>query len=132
MTPEQIDAILADITGGMGTIKAVEAHGLHRMTFYRALDADKTLCDRYARAKDASLEAMADETLEIADTVAGDTFEGDDGIVRIAPDVVARARLRVDTRKWLLSKLAPKKYGDKVDVQHGGTVDLSLTVKGIG
>ena len=132
MTPEQIDAILADITGGMGTIRAVEAQGLHRMTFYRALDADRALCDRYTRAKDASLEAMADETLEIADTVAGDTFEGDDGIVRIAPDVVARARLRVDTRKWLLSKLAPKKYGDKVDVQHAGTVDLSLTVKGIG
>jgi len=131
MTPEQVDAIIADITGGMGTIRAVEAQGLHRMTFYRALDADAALRDRYARAKDAGLEAMADETLEIADTVTGDTID-DDGVIRIAPDVVARARLRVDTRKWLLSKLAPKKYGDKVDVQHGGTVDLSLTVKGIG
>jgi hypothetical protein len=36
---------------------------------------------------------------------------------------INRSRLRVDTRKWYLSKLAPKRYGEKVDVNVGGQQD---------
>ena len=37
---------------------------------------------------------------------------------------VQRARLRIDSRKWLMSKMAPKKYGDRIEV--GGNSDTPL------
>jgi len=54
---------------------------------------------QYTRARDIGLDCMADEVHEIADNVEGD---------------VQRDRLRFDSRRWYLSKLAPKRYGDKV------------------
>jgi hypothetical protein len=53
-----------------------------------------------------------------------DTEMGEDGIERTNHEVVARARLRVDTRKWAMSKLAPKKYGDRIT--HGGDPDAPI------
>lgn len=80
---------------------AIAAHGVSNGTFYRHLDAHDVDAERYARARDARSDRMAEETLRIADEASG-TSEG-----------VAKARLQVDTRKWLLSKLAPKKYGER-------------------
>ena len=78
---------------------------------------------QYARARDTGLDAMADETLEISDNASNDWMErhGEEeaGWV-VNGDHVARSRLRVDTRKWYLSKLAPKRYGDKVTQEHTG------------
>lgn len=72
----------------------------------------------YARAREQQMEAMAEETLDIADETNRDTIikKGKDGSEYEAPDAewIARSKLRVDTRKWLMSKLAPKKYGDKI------------------
>ena len=116
MTPEQFDAIIADVTIGLPVGKSADEHGVHRMAFYKALDADPALAERYARAKSAALEAMANDILEISD---GD---GDHN----------RARLRVDTRKWLLSKLAPKKYGDKLDVDLKGKLTVTLNQDDVG
>lgn len=55
--------------------------------------------DQYARAREIGYRCMADELIEIADDDAADP---------------ARGRLRIDTRKWLLSKALPKIYGDKI------------------
>ena len=44
---------------------------------------------------------------------------------------VQRSKLRVDTRKWLMSKLAPKKYGEKVDLEHSGEVAIKRVVSDI-
>jgi hypothetical protein len=69
---------------------------------------------QYVRARDIGLDAMADEMLDIADDGENDYVERErkDGSVFIALDreAVARSGLRVDTRKWYLSKLAPKRY----------------------
>lgn len=59
------------------------------------------------------MDRMAEEILQIADDGRNDTYEDADGHERTDSDVIQRSRLRVDTRKWLMSKLAPKKYGDK-------------------
>lgn len=133
MSPEQFDAILVDVAAGIPVRRAITEREISGRQFYGRLNADPTAAERYARAKEAALEAMADEILDIADEVAGDTFEDDQGNVKIAPDVVNRARLRVDTRKWLLSKLAPKKYGDKLDVDAkvGVTVTLPSPLAGV-
>ena len=71
---------------------------------------------------------MAEEILAIADDGINDTYVDDDGRPRVDNDVIQRSRLRVDTRKWLMSKMAPKRFGDKVDVNHGAQPDNPLTV----
>jgi hypothetical protein len=66
------------------------------------------LANRYARARDRQLEAWAEEVLDKADAASTDN------------GAVQRDRLAVDARKWLLSKLKPEKYGDKLDVTSAG------------
>lgn len=72
--------------------------------------------EQYARAREAQADALFDETLDIADDSANDWMERrrQDGSVEevFNSENVQRARLRIDTRKWLAGKLAPKKYGD--------------------
>lgn len=75
---------------------------------------------QYARAREAQADALADEILDIADDGTADTIIGEDGVERINQEVVARSRLRVDARKWYASKLAPKKYGEKIEATHQG------------
>lgn len=89
-------------------------------------ESGRSFRDRYARAREAQAEAMADEILSIADeectTVRADKHgsRDDDGdgntVVVFDSAAVQRNRLRVDARKWLLSKLIPKKYGDKLEL----------------
>lgn len=78
----------------------------------------------YTRAREAQLDRWAEEIVEIADDATNDWVERQrkDGSSETVTDQehINRSRLRVDTRKWLMSKLAPKKYGDKVTQEHTG------------
>ncbi len=80
--------------------------------------------EQYARARSIQAEIMFEELLEIADDGSNDwmTLERRDGteIELENKEVVNRSRLRVDTRKWYLSKVLPKKFGDKLDLTSGG------------
>ena len=78
--------------------------------------------DQYARAREAQADKLAEEALQIADDGRSDTYVDGDGNVKTDTEVIQRSKLRVDTRKWLASKMAPKKYGDKVAI--GGADDL--------
>ena len=70
---------------------------------------------QYAIAREIGYLAMADEIVEIADDSSGDTItDPETGADRMDGEWVARSRLRLDTRKWLLSKCLPKIYGDKI------------------
>lgn len=80
---------------------------------------------RYASAREAGLMTLADDILVISDDGSNDTYKDDAGNQRTDQDVVQRSRLRVDSRKWLLSKLLPKQYGDKVSLEHNGKISLS-------
>lgn len=108
LDPKKFDAIVEAIANGVPTYKAIKSQHVGEPTFYAALNADEALQQRYARAKTSAIEALADETIKIADS-KGDHND---------------RRLRVDTRKWLLAKLAPKKYGDHVEIEHRGSIDL--------
>ena len=67
---------------------------------------------------------MAEEIQDIADDSSNDWIEIEkrDGTSYeiVNKEAVLRSRLRVDTRKWLMSKLKPKKYGEKLDLTSGG------------
>jgi hypothetical protein len=84
---------------------------------------------RYARARDLLLEHWADESISIADDGSNDWMERQrkDGSTEIVlnGEHIHRSRLRIDQRKWLLSKLKPERYGDSLKL----TGDLNLNTK---
>jgi hypothetical protein len=98
--------------------------------------------EQYARAREAQADRMAEDILAIADeectTVRADKHgtqaDHPDGSTEVIFDAtaVARNKLRVDARKWLVSKMAPKKYGDKVQAEltggNGGPIAVQSTV----
>ena len=71
----------------------------------------------YARARIAQAQLFADEVIEISDCVAFDTVIDEHGQARANNEWIARSRLRVDSRKWLATKLLPRVYGDKVQTE---------------
>jgi hypothetical protein len=91
-----------------------------------ALDTRKPeFCDLYAKAMQVRLDRMAQEIVDICDDCTNDWMERE-GKTLVNNEAVNRARLRVDTRKWLLSKLAPQKYGDKQQIEHSGTPPIAV------
>lgn len=88
--------------------------------------------EQYARAHEAYADKLAEETLLIADDSSRDTYVDSEGNVKTDSEAIQRSKLRVDTRKWLASKKAPKKYGDKVTQEHtgadGGAIQVASTV----
>ena len=91
---------------------------------------DKAFSDKYAKAKGEQLEMMAEELIDIADDSSLDVAFTEEGKPFVDREHINRSRLRVDTRKWLLSKLVPKKYGDKHEVTggDGGPVEFLFKV----
>lgn len=82
---------------------------------------DAKFLERYEIARNIGLDVMADELLEIADDATNDYVikYNKDGSSYVAVDGenVQRSRLKTDVRKWYLSKLAPKRYGDKMQTE---------------
>lgn len=74
---------------------------------FRALTSDAEFREQYARAREAQADTHFDEILEIADDLSEDANS---------------RRVRVDARKWAASKLKPKVYGEKLDLNHSGAV----------
>jgi hypothetical protein len=86
-------------------------------TIFRWLAADEKFRQQYALAREAQTEALAEDILEIADDGTNDWMErkhGDSVAWVENGEAIQRSKLRVDSRKWLMSKMAPKKYGDKI------------------
>lgn len=101
-TPVLAERILARMAQGESLRKVCEDPQMPaRSTVQKWLAEDDNFSAQYARACEARTEHMVDEMLEIADDAAIDPQD---------------KRVRIDTRKWLATKLLPKKYGDKVEV----------------
>ena len=97
-------------------------------------DSKPEFLAQYVRAREAQADKMAEDILAIADEQSLTTETDEAGVVEVKFDAVAvqRNRLRVDARKWLASKMAPKKYGDKVQAEltglDGGAIAVQSTV----
>ena len=100
-----------------------------------ALDNVNGFSPQYAEAREIGYHAMADELLDIADNGTNDWMERngeDDAGWQANGEHLQRSRLRVDTRKWMLSKTLPKIYGDKVihgGEGEGGAIPVTLNIK---
>lgn len=119
------------LSQGMSLRTACSQDGMpHPSQVFRWLSASNTepwaadFREQYARAKEEASDAMAEDILDIADDGRNDWIErqrSDGSTFEVVnSEVLQRSRLRVDTRKWLMAKMKPKRYGERVDVTTGG------------
>lgn len=103
-----------------------------RDRLYKELHNNPRFAAQYAQAREGLYQSWAEEILEIADDGTTDyvTKVGRNGHEYEAVDQehIQRSRLRVDARRWLLSKLVPKQFGDKVEHEHSGEVTQRVDI----
>ncbi|AXI03869.1 terminase small subunit-like protein [Aquirhabdus parva] len=82
----------------------------------------QAFAELYARARELQADAMFEQLLDIADDGTNDYGVNEDGESngKLDRDHITRSRLRIDTRKWILARMNPKKYGDAVSMRHSG------------
>jgi len=93
------------------------------------LSREPTFQEKYARAKEMQADILAEEILDISDDGSNDLMtivKGDISYEQENKEVVNRSKLRVDSRKWIASKLKPKKYGDRMALtgSDGGPLEI--------
>lgn len=118
MDPAKANAILDSMCEGTSLRKAAKAQHISPGTFLNWVEADQQLAERYARARERLLDFQAEELEEIGRKAA---------LAKSAVKV-AGLRLQSDNRKWLLSKLAAKKYGERTQIDHGLTDSLEKLI----
>src|SRR5690606_13711912 len=114
-----INEICTKIINGATLRRSLDESSIAYETFFRWIDEDEAKSKQYARATELRAEAMAEELLRIADTPEeGETTKvfSDGGVEVTTGDMLQHRRLQVDTRKWLMSKMFPKKYSEKFSV----------------
>jgi hypothetical protein len=75
-----------------------------KTTVYRWVDAHEDFRHAHARARVKQADAFVDNLVEIVDT----------------EEDPQRARVRMDARKWVASKMMPDRYGDRTNMQLSG------------
>ena len=102
--------------------------GTTRYKFNEWLRESKELSNQYAHAASMRADIMFDEIIEISDKQEKDIMIID-GVERVDHNQINRNRLQIDSRKWILSKMNPKKYGDKLDIDQSLDNQITITVK---
>lgn len=97
----------------------------------RETESGESMVQQYARARELQAEHHASELLDIADDARNDwmekTLNNGQTVQVLDKEHVQRSKLRIDTRKWIASKLLPKVYGDRIDIS--GHVEVSSTIQ---
>lgn len=115
---EKADDICIALEDGASLRKAAESVGESARTVLNWTKANPEFLTQYTRAREIGYLHLADTLLNISDEAEVEArYDGDDVRLELNATAVARNRLRIDTRKWLLSKMLPKLYGDKLQVQ---------------
>lgn len=128
-TKKKGDKICELMAKGLSLNEIAEIEGMPTPPAVRAWRArHPEFNSQYARAVEDRLEFLADQMNEIADDGRNDWMErknakGESLGIVFNQESFQRSRLRLDTIKWQLSKLIPKKYGDKLDLNVGGQKD---------
>ena len=119
---KHMDAICEWIAQGKTLREWCRENGIHYSTVYLWLEKDQGFAQRFARARDIGADAIADETLEIIDTEPeiAESFSINGSSKHRDSAHVTWLKNRAEQRLKLLAKWNPKKYGEKMDVNHGG------------
>jgi DNA helicase IV len=128
LTPELATAICDRLEHGE-TLRSIVLDPLmpSRTTIFKWLQNNDAFAEQYARARDAQADHFAEEIVDIADAEPSLIFKNVDGVdvASVDSSAVNLLRLRIDARKWYASKVAPKKYGDKIETTHRGDVTVN-------
>lgn len=138
--PEIARVILERLSDGETLNEVCRTPGMPKPSTVRRWDLDDVdgFAAQYARARILGYLQMADDLTDIMDDGRNDWMarqmanESEDSPAKIAWQVngehVSRSRLRVDARKWLLSKALPKIYGDKLALTNpdGGILEVKM------
>lgn len=120
-TPALIEKIASRLSAGEPMARICRDEG---MPAYRTvkdwMDTKTDVSALIARAREEGFDAIALDALDISDDGRRDYEANEDGSVAVNHDHIQRAKLRVDTRLKLLAKWDPKRYGDKVALEHAG------------
>ena len=117
------DDICELIISGKSLRFALNEVSLPAKTFFVWLRDNEVLSKQYARATTERAELMFEDMFDIADDGTNDWMEkkNDKGEVvgySVNGEHIQRSRVRIDTRKWALSKMMPKKYGDMIKIDY--------------
>jgi len=132
-TPELADAIVEWIAEGKTLREFCRQDGMpSHMSVYRWMEADKDFAFRFAHARVEGEELIGQECLAIADTPLEGVetkVDGNGTVIEMKrSDMLGHRKLQIETRLKLLAKWNPKKWGDKVDLNHSGKVDGGVLV----
>lgn len=129
---EIADRLCERLATGTPLITLCKEEGMpSETTVYRWLQTEShsAFREKYAHARERQADYYAEEIIKIADDGTRDTRTDEDGNEVTDYDHIQRAKLRVDARKWFASKVAPKKYGDRIAQEitgaEGGPVVIS-------
>jgi len=119
-TPAMADDICARLVDGESLRAVCRSESMPNVaTVMRWIGDHERFREQYAKATEERAAGMFEDMLDIADSVDQDSA------------CVAKARLQVDTRKWALSRMNPKKYGDKLTQELTGADGGPIEVKRI-
>lgn len=124
--------VLARLAGGDSLRQICATDGMpSKMTVIEwAAGSRPEFAEKYKIAREVGYLLLAEELLEIADDGSNDWIKSNDPAnpgYRVNGEAIQRSRLRLDTRKWMLSKMLPKIYGERTTVD--ANVDGGLTIK---
>jgi hypothetical protein len=105
---ERIDLVLQSIEKGLNLTHSLASYNVSSQKFFKALEANESKRAIYNAAIEAQTHILADTLIDIPDTY----------------EDVARAKLKSENIKWILSKRNRKDYGDKLEIDHNHTVDI--------
>lgn len=130
------DAICEEIASGRSLLQICMDPDLpNESTIYRWLEKHADFREKYARARDRQADRYAAEIIALADTPVEArkvTIKADGSEEIVIGDAVERTRLQIDARKWYASKVAAKKYGDKVQAELTGADGGDIVIRHIG
>ena len=125
---ELTDIVCARIADGQSLRRIARDEGMPGLTtIFTWLREYPEFRDQYELAKSSQADAMEEDMLDIADMPPAMTQDG-----KVDSGDVAHMRLRIDTRKWIASKLKPKKYGDKIEQEIKGEIGLTVQIVRMG
>jgi hypothetical protein len=131
MTDELFDEICERMVNGE-SVRSIckDDHMPAISTLMKILRTNPDRTSQYALAMQMRADAMFEETLNIADDGSNDYMlknADDPTSFALNGEHVQRSKLRVDTRKWAMGRMNPKKYGEKTFI--GGVEDAPIKVQ---
>lgn len=130
-TDEEKERIVTDICNRVIDEKisfnvAVEESAITYVTFFQWMVKSDNLKQLYNYARDVRSDILFEEIVTIADTPVEGTKTKitDKGTEIISGDMTEHRKLQIDARKWVVSKMQPKKYGDKISQEISGSLSV--------